>query len=89
MDVAIHGFLRPTRPAQVVAQVGVEPTWYCYHTILSRARLPVPPLRHKLQRGKSASEPRIEPALVRGSATRPLQGLIIPDRINRIKLMSC
>ncbi len=24
---------------------GVEPPWYCYHTILSRARLPVPPLR--------------------------------------------
>ena len=23
---------------------GLEPSWYCYHTDLNRARLPIPPL---------------------------------------------
>jgi hypothetical protein len=31
-----------------VPKEGIEPPWYCYHTILSRARLPVPPLRLKV-----------------------------------------
>ena len=31
--------LRPT-----VQKMGVEPTRYCYHTDLNRARLPIPPL---------------------------------------------
>ena len=30
----------------MVAEVGVEPTHPCEYTILSRARLPVPPLGH-------------------------------------------
>ncbi len=25
---------------------GLEPSWYCYHTDLNRARLPIPPLLH-------------------------------------------
>ena len=29
----------------MVPKVGVEPTWPEGHTILSRARLPIPPLR--------------------------------------------
>lgn len=29
---------------------GLEPSWYCYHTDLNRARLPIPPfLRAYLQ----------------------------------------
>src|SRR5690606_37440068 len=32
----------------MVPKVGVEPTRYCYHRILSPARLPVPPLRRVL-----------------------------------------
>jgi hypothetical protein len=31
----------------VVPVVGVEPTRYCYHGILSPARLPIPPHRRK------------------------------------------
>ena len=31
----------------MVPGAGVEPAWYCYHRILSPARLPIPPLRHK------------------------------------------
>ena len=27
-------------------KMGVEPTRYCYHTDLNRARLPIPPLLH-------------------------------------------
>ncbi len=30
----------------MVPKVGIEPTWACARTILSRVRLPVPPLRH-------------------------------------------
>lgn len=29
----------------LVPKAGIEPAWYCYHRILSPARLPVPPLR--------------------------------------------
>ncbi len=25
---------------------GLEPSWYCYHTDLNRARLPIPPFSH-------------------------------------------
>ncbi len=25
---------------------GLEPSWYCYHTDLNRARLPIPPFLH-------------------------------------------
>ena len=32
--------------SDVVPVVGVEPTRYCYHRILSPARLPIPPYRH-------------------------------------------
>ena len=32
----------------MVPGAGVEPAWYCYHRILSPARLPIPPLGHKL-----------------------------------------
>ncbi len=28
-------------------KMGVEPTRYCYHTDLNRARLPIPPLLHE------------------------------------------
>ena len=31
----------------LVPMVGVEPTRYCYHGILSPARLPIPPHRRK------------------------------------------
>ena len=31
---------------ELVPTAGVEPAWYCYHRILSPARLPVPPRRH-------------------------------------------
>jgi hypothetical protein len=30
----------------MVPEAGIEPARYCYHWILSPARLPVPPLRH-------------------------------------------
>jgi hypothetical protein len=30
-----------------VPKVGIEPTRYCYHRILSPARLPIPPLRRE------------------------------------------
>ena len=30
----------------VMQKMGVEPTRYCYHTDLNRARLPIPPLLH-------------------------------------------
>ena len=30
----------------MVRKVGVEPTRYCYHQILSLERLPIPPLSH-------------------------------------------
>ncbi len=30
----------------MVALVGLEPTWYCYHWILSPARLPISPQSH-------------------------------------------
>ncbi len=26
-----------------VQKKGLEPSWYCYHTDLNRARLPIPP----------------------------------------------
>ena len=29
-----------------VQEEGLEPSWYCYHTDLNRARLPIPPLLH-------------------------------------------
>ena len=32
--------------AYLVPVVGLEPTRYCYHWILSPARLPIPPHRH-------------------------------------------
>ena len=32
----------------MVPGAGVEPAWYCYHRILSPARLPIPPLGHAL-----------------------------------------
>ena len=31
---------------RLVLKVGIEPTRYCYHRILSPARLPIPPLKH-------------------------------------------
>ena len=30
----------------MVPEAGIEPARYCYHKILSLARLPIPPLRH-------------------------------------------
>ena len=30
----------------MVPKAGIEPARYCYHRILSPARLPIPPLRH-------------------------------------------
>ena len=27
----------------IVQKKGLEPSWYCYHTDLNRARLPIPP----------------------------------------------
>ena len=33
----------------LVPVVGVEPTWYRYHRILSPARLPIPPYRQKMR----------------------------------------
>ena len=33
---------------KLVPKAGIEPARYCYHRILSPARLPIPPLRHKL-----------------------------------------
>ena len=30
----------------LLQKMGVEPTRYCYHTDLNRARLPIPPLLH-------------------------------------------
>ena len=32
-------------------KMGVEPTRYCYHTDLNRARLPIPPLLHMREMG--------------------------------------
>ena len=32
--------------ALLMQKMGVEPTRYCYHTDLNRARLPIPPLLH-------------------------------------------
>jgi hypothetical protein len=32
----------------MVPKAGIEPARYCYHRILSPARLPIPPLRHNL-----------------------------------------
>ena len=32
----------------LLQKMGVEPTRYCYHTDLNRARLPIPPLLQKL-----------------------------------------
>ena len=29
--------------SSVVQRKGLEPSWYCYHTDLNRARLPIPP----------------------------------------------
>ena len=31
---------------KLVPKAGIEPARYCYHRILSPARLPIPPLRH-------------------------------------------
>ena len=31
-------------PLLLMQKMGVEPTRYCYHTDLNRARLPIPPL---------------------------------------------
>ena len=39
----------------MVPKVGVEPTWDKTHTILSRARLPIPPLRHGKQTSNDTS----------------------------------
>ena len=30
--------------ASYMQEKGLEPSWYCYHTDLNRARLPIPPL---------------------------------------------
>ena len=30
----------------LMQEEGLEPSWYCYHTDLNRARLPIPPLLH-------------------------------------------
>ena len=40
----------------MVPKVGVEPTWPEGHTILSRARLPIPPLRHGRSNNSTTSE---------------------------------
>ena len=32
-------------PTYLVPKAGIEPARYCYHRILSPARLPIPPLR--------------------------------------------
>ena len=44
----LHQIKKDTRrcPFYLVPVVGVEPTRYCYHRILSPARLPIPPYRH-------------------------------------------
>ena len=34
------------RPFFIMQEEGLEPSWYCYHTDLNRARLPIPPLLH-------------------------------------------
>ena len=32
--------------ASYMQEKGLEPSWYCYHTDLNRARLPIPPFLH-------------------------------------------
>ena len=51
----------------MVLKVGIEPTRYCYHRILSPARLPIPPLK-QLYNGVSetirTSDPLIKSQLL-------------------------
>ncbi len=35
----------------IMQKKGVEPSRYCYHTDLNRARLPIPPLLQKKRAG--------------------------------------
>ena len=65
------GFLQGCK-ASMVPEVGVEPTWSCLHWILSPARLPVSPLRHKephLQKCNSIPKPRPWQAVTPGENT--------------------
>ena len=39
------------RPFFIMQEEGLEPSWYCYHTDLNRARLPIPPLLHMREMG--------------------------------------
>ena len=51
--IKVHSVQNTKKPALFWKQVslsvqeeGLEPSWYCYHTDLNRARLPIPPLLH-------------------------------------------
>ena len=51
--IKVHSVQNTKKPAPFWKQVslsvqeeGLEPSWYCYHTDLNRARLPIPPLLH-------------------------------------------
>ena len=51
--IKVHSVQNTKKPAPFRKQVslpvqeeGLEPSWYCYHTDLNRARLPIPPLLH-------------------------------------------
>ena len=41
---------------RLVPKAGIEPARYCYHRILSPARLPIPPLKHIFFKENGVSE---------------------------------
>ena len=65
----------------MVRKVGVEPTRYCYHQILSLERLPIPPLSHK----GSPSRIRTCDSLINSQVLYRLsyRGIIGPDDMIR------
>ena len=62
----------------VVPREGLEPSRYCYHGILSPARLPVPPPRHSVFAGESYQISRRTSTL----AIVPRQAKILQKRLN-------
>ena len=70
----------------IVQKKGLEPSWYCYHTDLNRARLPIPPFLHLLIGGTAlAVGPclHVEPSVRRSRTLMGDTPFLFADRANR------
>ena len=46
IDITSYGVIFDRVEKIKMQEKGLEPSWYCYHTDLNRARLPIPPFLH-------------------------------------------